>query len=263
MPGTTSPRAITTSAPRKAAPQASPFPDRSYIYQQQLTHVPRSYGVTENTPPLETRNLAYELAYWQYGLNQARTWKQRLGAPVPEHWTTVASNLAPLPTADDGLYTPYEGLNSSWWDDAELSSDPRSLSMLRGILPSTGTPSVDEETAKKTADKVHEVWGGVDEKVFGWGRPVLAINAARLGEPERAVGYLTAFDYWVFDDAGFAERGGNGESCLLMALAPNAAEIFMDIKHTMLTLGSQVARLPRSLTGMLSFFMLVGTAETL
>ncbi|KAK7734834.1 hypothetical protein SLS63_004254 [Diaporthe eres] len=170
---------------------------------------PPSYGVTENTPPLETRNLAYELAYWQYGLNQARIWKQRLGAPVPDHWTTVASKLAPLPTADDGLYTPYEGLNSSWWDDAELNSDPRSLSMLRGILPSTGTPSVDEEVAKKTADKVHVVWGGVNEKVFGWGRPVLAINAARLGEPERAVGYLTAFDYWVFDDAGFAERGGN------------------------------------------------------
>ena len=92
--------------------------------------------------------------------------------------------------------------------------------MLRGILPSAGTPSVDEKAAKDTADKVHEVWGRVDDKVFGWGRPVLAINAARLGEPERAVGYLAAFDYWVFDDAGFAERGGNGESALVMTSAP-------------------------------------------
>lgn len=233
---------------------------RSCTYEQQLTR-PRSYGVTENTPPLETRNLAYELAYWQYGLNQARTWKQRLGAPVPEHWTTVASNLAPLPTADDGLYTPYEGLNSSWWDDSELNSDPRSLSMLRGILPSTGTPSVDEEVAKKTAAKVNEVWGGVDEKVFGWGRPVLAINAARLGEPERAVGYLTAFDYWVFDDAGFAERGGNGESYVFKALAPGVAVISMGIECFVLTLGSQVGRLPRSSTEMRSFFMLVRPTE--
>lgn len=166
--------------------------------------------MTENTPPLETRNLAYELAYWQYGLNQAATWKQRLNATVTDHWTTVASQLAPLPIADDGMYTPYEGRNSTWWDDPELSSDPRSLTMLRGILPSTGTPAVDEEVAKKTADKVHEVWGSVNERVFGWGRPVLAINAARLGEPERAMGYLTAFDWWMFDDAGFAERGGNG-----------------------------------------------------
>lgn len=226
-----------------------------------MTHH-RSYGVTENTPPLETRNLAYELAYWQYGLNQARIWKQRLGAPVPEHWTTVASSLAPLPTADDGLYTPYEGLNSSWWDDAELSSDPRSLSMLRGILPSTGTPSVDEEVARRTAYKVHEVWGGVDGKVFGWGRPVLAINAARLGEPERAMGYLTAFDYWVFDDAGFAERGGNGEFSLLMASASDAAVILIGIRRSVLIFESQVARLPRSSTGMLSFFMLVRILET-
>ncbi|POS72966.1 hypothetical protein DHEL01_v208636 [Diaporthe helianthi] len=186
----------------------------SYAWYNQSTGYydlgPPSYGVTENTPPLETRNLAYELAYWQYGLNQASTWKQRLNATVPEHWTTVASQLAPIPIADDGLYTPYEGPNSSWWADPELSSDPRSLSMLRGILPSEGTPAVDEVVAKKTADRVHEVWGSVNEKVFGWGRPVLAINAARLGEPERAVGYLTAFDWWVFDDAGFAERGGNG-----------------------------------------------------
>lgn len=134
--------------------------------------------------------------------------------------------------------------------------------MLRGILPSTGTPGVDEETAKKTADKVHEVWGGVDEKVFGWGRPVLAINAARLGELERAVGYLTAFDYWVFDDAGFAERGGNGEYYLFKALNLDAAVAPTGVECSVLTLASQVARLPHSSTGMRSFFMLVGTADT-
>lgn len=133
--------------------------------------------------------------------------------------------------------------------------------MLRGILPSTETPSVDEEVAKKTADKVHEVWGGINEKVFGWGRPVLAINAARLGEPERAVGYLTAFDYWVFDDAGFAERGGNGECFLSKALVPDAAVILMGIRCYVLTLEFQVARLLRSSTEMHSFFMLVGTTK--
>lgn len=131
--------------------------------------------------------------------------------------------------------------------------------MLRGILPSTGTPSVDEEVAKKTADKVHEVWGGVNEKVFGWGRPVLAINAARLGEPERAVGYLTAFDYWVFDDAGFAERGGNGE---FRALAPAAVVVLIGAGRFVLTFKPQVARLPRSSTGMRSFFMLVRIVQT-
>lgn len=135
--------------------------------------------------------------------------------------------------------------------------------MLRGILPSTGTPGVDGEVARRTADKVHQVWGGVDDKVFGWGRPVLAINAARLGEPERAVGYLTAFDYWVFDDAGFAERGGNGEFSRLVTSASGATVISIGMRRSVLTLKSQVAHLLPSSMAMPSSFMLVRTVATL
>lgn len=78
--------------------------------------------------------------------------------------------------------------------------------MLQGFLPDT--PAVDSAVGLRTADKVAELW--TDDKIFGWGRPVLALNSARVGNPERAVRYLTAYDYWVFDDAGFAQRGGNG-----------------------------------------------------
>jgi hypothetical protein len=70
--------------------------------------------------------------------------------------------------------------------------------MLQGILPDTS--AVDPVVAKKTADKVWEIWP--DEDIRGWGRPVLAINSARIGDPERAVYHLTAFDWWKFDDAG-------------------------------------------------------------
>ncbi|KAI0885024.1 Six-hairpin glycosidase-like protein [Annulohypoxylon maeteangense] len=166
---------------------------------------PPSYGVTENTPPTETLNLAYEIAYWRYGLDVARNWKRRLNQSIPERWTAVAENLAPPPQVD-GLYAVYEGLNSSWWEDPKLNGDPRSLIMLQGILPDT--PAVDPEIALKTADKIWEVW--TDDKIRGWGRPVLAINSARIGNPERAIYHLTAYDYWVFDDAGFAVRGGDG-----------------------------------------------------
>ncbi|KAJ9148660.1 Six-hairpin glycosidase-like protein [Pleurostoma richardsiae] len=166
---------------------------------------PPAYGVTENTPPAESLDLAYEVAYWRWALDAARTWKQRLGQPVPEKWTTVAANMA-LPPQADGLYADYQGLNGTWWDDAKLSKDPRSLTMLQGILPDT--PAVDPAVALRTADKVHEVW--TDEKIFGWGRPVLAINSARIGNPERAVYHLTAYDYYKFNDAGFAERGSEG-----------------------------------------------------
>ncbi|OJJ00736.1 hypothetical protein ASPVEDRAFT_82294 [Aspergillus versicolor CBS 583.65] len=166
---------------------------------------PPSYGVTENTPPADTLNLAYEIAYWRYGLDVAREWKAKLDQPVPEKWTTVAKNLAPPPQVD-GLYAVYEGLNSSWWEDSELTGDPRSLIMLQGILPDT--PAVDSDIAKKTADKVWEIW--TDENIRGWGRPVLAINSARIGNPDRAIYHLTAYEYWIFDDAGFAVRGGDG-----------------------------------------------------
>ncbi|KAI1281758.1 Six-hairpin glycosidase-like protein [Xylaria sp. FL0933] len=166
---------------------------------------PPAYGVTENTPPEESLNLAYEIAYWRYGLDIAREWKQRLGQPVPSKWTAVAAKLASPPQAD-GLYAVYEGLNASWWEDPDLVDDPRSVIMLQGFLPDT--PAVDPAVGLRTADKVAQVW--TDDKIFGWGRPVLALNAAKIGNPERAIDYLTAYDYWVFDDAGFAERGGNG-----------------------------------------------------
>lgn len=166
---------------------------------------PPTIGVTENTPANSTRNLAFEIAYWRYGLDTAADWKRKLHQPVPEKWTHVASNLA-LPPQVDGLYTVYDGLNSSWWNDTKLNGDPRSLIMLQGILPDT--PAVDPEVALRTADKVWEIWA--DANIRGWGRPVLAINSARIGNPERAIYHLTAYDYWKFDDAGFAIRGGDG-----------------------------------------------------
>ncbi|KAI5859357.1 Six-hairpin glycosidase-like protein [Durotheca rogersii] len=97
---------------------------------------PPSKGVTENSFPLETRNLAYEIAYWRWGLDAAARWKTRLGQHVPDAWTAVAENLAPPPQAD-GMYVPWEGLNASWWADPALTKDPRSVIMLQGILPDT------------------------------------------------------------------------------------------------------------------------------
>ncbi|RYP14819.1 hypothetical protein DL765_006120 [Monosporascus sp. GIB2] len=181
----------------------------SYAWKNETTGKydlgPPSYGVTENTPPSETRNLAYEIAYWRYGLDVACAWKKKLHERVPQKWTTVAENLA-LPPQVDGLYAVYDGLNSSWWENPKLTGDPRSLIMMQGILPDT--PAVDPEVALRTADKVWDVWG--DTRIRGWGRPILAINSARIGNPERAIYHLTAYSYWIFDDAGFAVRGGDG-----------------------------------------------------
>ncbi|KAI0602463.1 Six-hairpin glycosidase-like protein [Biscogniauxia sp. FL1348] len=168
---------------------------------------PPAYGVTENTPPTESLNLAYETAYWRYALDTAIHWKARLGQQrAPARWAAVAPLVAPPPVADDGLYAVYAGLGRAWWGDAALAADPRSVAMLRGVLPDT--PAVDAAVARRTADRVAAAWDPAD--IRGWGRPALAVAAARNGEPGRAVQWVAEFEEWVFDDAGFAVRGGDG-----------------------------------------------------
>ena len=66
--------------------------------------------MSEDTGPNATCNLVFELAYWRLGLEHAGVWMERLGSEeVPEAWTEVRDNLAPLPV-EDGLYAVYEGI---------------------------------------------------------------------------------------------------------------------------------------------------------
>ncbi|TQN64663.1 hypothetical protein CSHISOI_10763 [Colletotrichum shisoi] len=154
---------------------------------------PPSYGVTENTPPAETLNLAYEVVN-----AQAHT----LHSPGRHAHLVLAIRPRPRARVEEEAREARPGA----LDDPELNGDPRSLIMMQGVLPDT--PAVDPAVALRTADKVWEVW--TDQKIRGWGRPVLAINSARIGNPERAVHHLTAYTYWKFDDAGYAIRGGDG-----------------------------------------------------
>ncbi|KAK8000730.1 hypothetical protein PG990_013330 [Apiospora arundinis] len=201
---------------------------------------PPAYGVTENTPPAESLNLAYEPTGTTASASRS-TGKRSSAAPSQKSGQRSPRTSPPLPTTTDtgtgqSHYAVYEGLDSSWWNEnKKLTSDPRSLIMLQGILPdipplllsnhssnsnnasnesagpqtsSSSRIIVDPEVARATSERVWDVWG--DGRIRGWGRPVLAMNSARIGRPDRAVYHLTAFDYWKFDDAGFAIRGGDG-----------------------------------------------------
>lgn len=144
MLGRTSLRDITISARREfLGPIFGPFGFASDVSRYQCVRCHGEHaanGVTQsclrgqsnpemsNEPHVIT-DIA-QVAYWRYGLDVARDWKEKLGQEVPEAWTTVAENLAPPPQVD-GLYTVYEGLNSSWWNDTSLNGDPRSLIMLQ------------------------------------------------------------------------------------------------------------------------------------
>ena len=55
-----------------------------------------------------------------------------------------------------------------------------------GILPQT--PLVDPATMNRTFDWVYDNWNW--DKTWGWDYPTTAMNAARLGYPEKAVNAL-------------------------------------------------------------------------
>lgn len=116
---------------------------------------PPMYVVSEDTDPLVTRNPAFELAYWNFGLEIASTWMKRLGRKVPGSWTMVRLNLADLPV-QNGTYAVYEDIDTSFWDGPTYTNDHPALVGLYGWLPET--PDLNVSMAKATMEKVWTHW---------------------------------------------------------------------------------------------------------
>jgi hypothetical protein len=72
------------------------------------------------------------------------------------------------------------------------------------MLPGDG---VDVPTMRATARKVYATWD-VDN-LYSWDFPLLAMNAARLGDPGRAVGFLL-HERFGFTDTGLPASGFAG-----------------------------------------------------
>ncbi|KAI0646199.1 Six-hairpin glycosidase-like protein [Trametes meyenii] len=181
---------------------------------------PPMYVVSEDTSPNATRNPAFELAYWRFGLDHASTWMMRLGEGVPPAWTEVKENLAPIPI-ENGLYAVYEGIPSDFWDMPTFTNDHPALVGLYGWLPQTANVSVD--IAKATTDKVWTSWN--ISNCWGWDFPMLAMSAARNGEAEKAIEWLL-HPLFEFDDIGMPVGGVRvptpyfpGSGALLYAVA--------------------------------------------
>ena len=116
---------------------------------------PPMYVVSEDTAPNATRNPAFELAYWRFGLAHAAEWVGRLGEDAPPAWGQVREGLAPLPI-EGGLYAVYEGIPADFWDTPTYTNDHPALVGLYGWLPQT--PGVNLSMAKATAEKVWTHW---------------------------------------------------------------------------------------------------------
>ena len=135
----------------------------------------------ENHPPRETWNPTFELAYWAWGLRAANNWRVRLGLRRVPLWDDIIARLAPLPVKD-GVYLAHENCPQTF---TGRNRDHPSMLGALGVLSGAG---VDRETMRRTLKKVLQEWRWPD--TWGWDYPLVAMTAARLGEPELALDAL-------------------------------------------------------------------------
>jgi hypothetical protein len=137
----------------------------------------------ESHPPKTTFNPTFELAYWEVGLAMAQRWRERLGLPREPSWDRVLKGLSALPMRD-GLYVNAESAPTTFTDADQRRDHPTLL----GAYGFVASPRVDREAMRRTLRKVFETWQWAD--TWGWDYPLVAMTAARLGEPELAIDAL-------------------------------------------------------------------------
>ena len=196
-----------------------------YAYWNESTGVydlgPPLYPVSENTDPNATVNPTFELAYWRFGLYVAAEWRRRQGKSVPASWTHVAEYLAPLPVeASTDTYLIYEGIPDMWHNE-NYTEDHQSMLGIYGWLPPQ--PGFNLTTMQNTVDFVYQSWNFTYS--YGWDFPLLAMNAAKMGDAQQAVNWLL-YPTFEFDDAGYQVGGARvptpympGAASLLWAVA--------------------------------------------
>ena len=108
---------------------------------------------------------------------------QWLGLPREAEWDRVLTHLAPLPSRD-GLYVNAESAPETFTRDSDRRDHPTLLAPC-GMLPCTG---VDRAMMRRTLVDVMRSWHFPD--TWGWDYPLIAMTAARVGEPDIAIDAL-------------------------------------------------------------------------
>ncbi len=139
----------------------------------------------EEFPKDRTINCTFELAYWRWGLEAAQTWRERLGLPREPSWDKVLQGLSPLPL-EDGRYLFAESATGTYTGKKLWTKDHPAVTAAYGLLPPVR--GVDRDTMRRTLDWIWDNWDWPD--TWGWDYPMVAMSAARLGNPERAIDAL-------------------------------------------------------------------------
>lgn len=141
---------------------------------------PGIYSADEHHRDIEhNTNPTFELGYWRWALETAQPWRRRLGLPRNAEWDRILAHWAPLPV-HDGMYPvlesvqePRPSINATW---------------LYGILPGEG---VDLAVMRQTFETLLKPMMTRAPLTFvGTAEPMMAMTAARLGEPNTAVDLL-------------------------------------------------------------------------
>ena len=143
-------------------------------------------------------NQPFELAYWSYGLSVAQKWRERQGKARVALWDDIIDNLSTLPE-NNGIYTAGLPIGIS---DSHEAFDPFDAPAKKietfadkcrndhpavlgacGLLPYTSLYNM--EKMKGTLDWVMKNWNW--QTTWGWDYGMIAMTAARLGDPETAL----------------------------------------------------------------------------
>ncbi|WP_077622338.1 glycoside hydrolase family 65 [Sediminibacillus massiliensis] len=131
--------------------------------------------------PDNVRNPAFELEYWNFGLNVAVEWMERLNEPANPKWREVLDSMT-LPAHADGIYLAHENCPDTF---EKYNHDHPSMVAAMGMLPGH---LVDSGIMKTTLERVWAEWQW--ESAWGWDFPMCAMTAARIGETKLAVDFL-------------------------------------------------------------------------
>ncbi|MGD1019038.1 MAG: hypothetical protein ABSA12_06935 [Verrucomicrobiia bacterium] len=134
-------------------------------------------------PKDKTFNPTFELTYWRWGLETAQQWRTRLGLPREKKWDDVLQGLA-KPSVADGKYLFTETTRDCYTNPKWNADHPSVV----GALSFVPGPGIDSATMRHTFDWIWSHWNWPD--TWGWDYPLLAMTAARLGDPDRAIDAL-------------------------------------------------------------------------
>ncbi|HEU6447701.1 MAG TPA: hypothetical protein VFV23_04615 [Verrucomicrobiae bacterium] len=134
-------------------------------------------------PKNDTFNPTFELTYFRWALETAQQWRLRLGLERDKKWDDVLQHLA-KPPVGEGKYLFTETTPDCYTNPKWNADHPAVL----GALSFVPGPGIDDKTMQHTLDWIWNNWNWPD--TWGWDYPMMAMTAARLGEPDRAINAL-------------------------------------------------------------------------